>query len=144
MSIKWDRRFLSIAKNVSLWSRDPSTKCGAVITRGKFVVSLGFNGFPAGVSDANDLYADRETKLLCVLHSEVNAVLSAKQDLTGCTIYVHPMPPCSNCAAVIIQAGITRVVTKRADDSTMSRWSKSHEQASRMFEEAGVTLTVVE
>ena len=138
MSIKWDRRFLSIAKNVSLWSRDPSTKCGAVITRGKFVVALGFNGFPTGVSDANDLYADREKKYKRVLHAELNAILSAKQDLTGCTVYVYPLPPCSQCAAAIIQTGITRVVTLNPTKDLEERWGASLKEATDMFAEAKV------
>jgi deoxycytidylate deaminase len=48
----WDSRFLEMAVLVSKWSKDPSTKVGAVIAKGKFVVSLGFNGHPAGVADS--------------------------------------------------------------------------------------------
>ena len=49
---KWDYRFLELCKLVSSWSKDPSTKVGAVIVdQDKRVVSLGYNGFPKGVSD---------------------------------------------------------------------------------------------
>ena len=48
---KWDHRFLALAEHISHWSKDPSTKVGAVIThRSKRVVSMGFNGLPAGVA----------------------------------------------------------------------------------------------
>ena len=48
---KWDRRMLSLAQLVSSWSRDPSTQVGAAIVDAKNrVVSLGFNGFPRGVT----------------------------------------------------------------------------------------------
>ena len=43
---KWDRRFMDMARLVASWSKDPSSQVGAVITRGKFVISVGFNGFP--------------------------------------------------------------------------------------------------
>jgi dCMP deaminase len=47
MSPKWIVRFLDLARTVSQWSKDPSTKVGAVIADNQQrVVSLGFNGFP--------------------------------------------------------------------------------------------------
>ena len=75
----WDRRFLEMAALVSTWSKDPSTKVGAVITRGKFVVSLGFNGHPAGVEDSDARLHDREMKYRTIIHAELNAILSARQ-----------------------------------------------------------------
>ena len=53
---KWDMRFLALAEHISEWSKDPSTQVGAVIThsRSKRVISLGFNGFPAGVEDTEE------------------------------------------------------------------------------------------
>lgn len=138
MSKKWDKRFLEIAEHVSTWSRDPSTKCGSAITRGKFIVSLGFNGFPAGTSDDPEIYADRPRKLRRVAHSELNAILSAKQDLTGCTIYVHPFTPCAQCSVAIIQSGITRVVTKTPSAELVERWGDSITESLAMFAEAGV------
>ena len=136
--IKWDRRFLEMAKLVSTWSKDPSTQCGAVITRGKHIVSVGFNGFPAGCNDDDALYANRETKYSRILHAEVNAILSAKQDLTGCTIYVHPLLPCDRCAATIIQAGITKVVALEATPDMLYRWGDALEVSKRMLAEADV------
>jgi len=44
----WDYRFLAMVQLVAAWSKDPSSKVGSVITDGKRIVSLGFNGFPAG------------------------------------------------------------------------------------------------
>jgi dCMP deaminase len=114
----WDQRFLDLAQHVAGWSKD-STKVGAVITRGKFVVGLGFNGFPAGIADDERLL-DRPTKLEIVIHAEQNAVLSAKQNLDGCTIYVWPFLPCTNCASVVIQSGIKRVVAASAERFTES------------------------
>ena len=53
---KWDRRFLGLAAHVAEWSKDPSTQVGAVVANGKKVVSLGFNGFPQGMSDDHRLH----------------------------------------------------------------------------------------
>lgn len=107
MSEKWDRRFLGLAKDpYATWSKDPSTQVGAVITKGNHQVSQGYNGFPAGVNDDAERYADREFKYRAVIHAEENAIIWAGRDLTGCTIYVYPMPPCAGCAGKIIQSGI--------------------------------------
>jgi dCMP deaminase len=106
---KWDLRYLELAKEVARYSKDPSTKAGAVLVdpHGGQVGS-GFNGFARGVEDLPERYDDRDLKLMMIVHSEVNAIVFSKRDLWGCTIYTWPFPPCSNCAAIIIQAGIFR------------------------------------
>jgi len=139
---KWDQRFLTMARLVASWSKDPSTKCGAVITEGKCVVSMGFNGYPKNVEDnAEDA---RELKYAKVIHAELNAILHANRDLTNCTIYVVPLQPCSSCASVIIQSGITRVVSGIPKGTDESRWLRSYEIADMMYKESGVTLTRIE
>ena len=135
----WDGRFLEMAALVSTWSKDPSTKVGAVITRGKFVVSLGFNGHPAGIDDSDSRLHDREQKYRTIIHAEMNAILSARQPLDGCTLYVVPFMPCSNCGAVIVQSGIKRVVTL---ENNNERWIESFEITRTIFAEAGIELVV--
>ncbi|MBT3308459.1 MAG: dCMP deaminase family protein [Gammaproteobacteria bacterium] len=137
---KWDRRFLGLAAHVSAWSKDPSTQVGSVVTNDKRVVSLGFNGFPQGMSDDHRLH-DRETKYSLVLHAEENALLFSGADLRGSTIYVYPLPPCSRCAAKIIQSGITRVVTTIPEE--MSRWEESVALTRTIFEEVGIEMVEV-
>ena len=90
-----------MAELVGSWSKDPSTQVGAVITHGNRIVSVGFNGYPHGISDSADT-DDREMKLLKTLHAEENAILFAKRDLAGSDIWVTHFP-CPNCAAKIIQ-----------------------------------------
>src|SRR4051812_38103493 len=93
---KWDMRFLELAAHVAGWSKDPSTKTGAVITdtRGS-VISMGFNGFPMGVADTIDRLNDRETKYQMIVHCERNAIIFAQRDLSGCTLYTWPFMSCS-------------------------------------------------
>ena len=133
---KWDYRFMDMARLVASWSKDPSSKVGAVITRGKFVVSVGFNGFPQGVVDSDERLTNRELKYPMILQAEINAILSARQDVRGCTIYVTPYMPCPQCAAVIVQSGISRIVYTPSDNE---KWGKPVLSTSQ-FAEAGVDL----
>ena len=143
MSEKWDRRFLELTSTVAQWSKDPSTKVGAVIVDDKNrVVSMGFNGFPRGTSDAEQRYGDRELKLKQIIHAEINAILFAKQDLAGCTLYVTPLAPCAQCASVIIQSGITRVVSLPNREN--SKWIEHMKLAQLNFKDANVSFEVLD
>ena len=138
---KWDHRFLALAKHISNWSKDPSTQVGAVIThtRSKRVVSMGFNGFPAGVEDTRERLDDRETKYEMVVHAEQNALMFAGDRAEGATLYVHPLPPCARCAVMIIQAGIKRVVCDQPDFEH-ERWGEQARIADSMLREAGLAV----
>jgi dCMP deaminase len=106
----WDKRFLSMAKFVSEWSKDPSTKVGAVIvTRENVIASIGYNGFAQSMPDVASHYSNREQKYSRIVHSETNAIVLARKDVRDHTIYVTH-PPCDRCAVTIIQSGIARVV----------------------------------
>lgn len=134
---KWYRRYLGLAEQVAGWSKDKSTKVGSVITKNNRVISLGYNGLPEKLPDDDDILDNREIKLAQVIHSEINAILTAKQDLTGCSIFTWPFPPCSQCASVIIQAGITTVVSI---DNMPERWKSSFELSIKNFNKAGVNF----
>ena len=136
MQNKWDKRFLGLAEYISSWSQDPSTKVGAVIVDDKKrIVSVGFNGFPRGVADDVRL-SIRQEKYERIVHAEVNAIMFAQKALTGCTLYVWPMPPCARCATLIIQSGIKRVYAPACPFE--SSWNKSVDIGKEMFDEAGV------
>lgn len=127
---------MEMARLVASWSKDPSSKVGAVIARGKFLVSVGFNGFPQGIADTMERLENREIKYPTILHAEVNAVLSARQDIRGCALYVTPYMPCPQCAAVIVQSGIARIVFTPSENE---RWGKPP-LSEMMFKEAGIEL----
>lgn len=139
--MSWPQRFMELAALVASWSKDPSTKVGAVIADSRNrVVSMGYNGPPRLTADSS--IADRDEKLLRTLHAEENAILFGG-DVTGCTLYVTH-PPCAHCAAVVIQAGITNVVWMEPKDMEFSaRWQHSHGVALRMLDEAGVSREVI-
>lgn len=140
---KWDERFLHAADEVASWSKDPSTKVGCVIVDSDLQrrVGEGFNGFPRFMSDAAELYADRETKYSRTIHAELNAVLFSKKT-EGCTAYVTH-PPCTNCALVLIQSGVSRVVARKPDADLLSRWEESIVKAEGFFNEAEVKFELV-
>jgi len=142
---RWHKRFLDMAKLISTWSKDPSTKCGAVIVDPqKRVISMGFNGFPAGTNDDSDLYQNREQKYKRIIHAEKNAILFAKQDLTGCSIYVWPMLPCTQCAAAIIQSGIKKVIIPEISErNKVDRWGEDFKETQKLLGEAVVGLLVI-
>ena len=136
---KWDDRFIELANFIASWSKDPSTQVGAVIANSntKRVISMGYNGFPAGVEDTAERLGTREIKYEMVVHAESNALLFAGPAAEGCTLYVTPLPPCARCAVLIIQAGISRVVSPTPDKSK-EPWRTQSQISETMFGEAGV------
>lgn len=136
--MKWHKRFFDLADLVGSWSKDPSTRVGAVIIRpDRTIASVGYNGFPRGVLDR---YTTREDKLLRTVHAEANAILTAREPLHGYTIYVTPLHPCANCAGLIIQAGI-KTVHFETNTPSSTAWSDHAAVMTEMFTDAGVTFT---
>jgi dCMP deaminase len=139
----WTSRFLDLAALVSTWSKDPSTQVGAVIVRpDRTVVSLGYNGFPRGTDDYHQYLTNRKTKLRRTVHAEINAIVTAPENVRGCTLYVTPLHPCAACAGTIIQAGIKRVVAHMAK-APHEDWIEEFNEAKRMFKEAGVEVELI-
>ena len=137
---KWHVRFLELAAHVAQWSKDPSTKVGAVIVRpDRTIVSLGYNGFPRRVVDHKGRLTDRSVKYPMTVHAETNAILSACLYIQDCSIYVDPLFPCASCAGHIIQVGITSVYAFAQPES--GRWEEEAALATTMFGEAGVEIT---
>ena len=138
---KWDLRFVELARHISFWSKDPSTQVGAVIVdRRNRVISMGYNGFPRGIKDTPERLNDREVKYSMVVHGEINALLFATQPLEGTTLFLWPFLSCSKCTAIIINAGIKRVV---APLSFNPRWEKSIELSQALYHEAGVQVVLI-
>ena len=142
MTAKWDSRFLDLAAHVAGWSKDPSTQVGCVLVNAdRAVVGLGFNGLPRGVDDSPERLNDRPTKYLMVQHAEANAVLNATASVKGCTAYVTA-PCCAGCTGLLIQAGVSRVVTLPAMEGLRERFADSFAASEAMFREAGVSVEV--
>ncbi len=140
---KWTGRLLKMAKEVASWSKDDSTKVGAVITTedGK-PVSWGFNGMAMGIDDTIPERMQRPEKYKWMCHAERNAMdLAPRGDLTGCVMFVT-FACCSNCAQSIIQRRIRTVVVDEefTAEKMPERWREDTVLAKKMMQEAGVEI----
>jgi dCMP deaminase len=144
-NLKWHKRFLNVAKEVSTWSKDPSSKIGAVIVGNKSqIISQGYNGFPRGIKDLINRLNTRETKYKFVVHAEMNAIYNAIYNgasIDDCIIYVYGLPTCYECAKAIIQCGISHVINVKMNDGP---WTESGKLAQEMFKEAKIKYTLIE
>ncbi len=112
-----------------------------MLVKDRRILATGYNGFPATLSDSLDLYADREYKLSVVVHAEKNALFNAAKNganTESCIAYVT-FPPCSQCAAALIQAGV-KVVVCPDPASSPERWRTNFRIASDILVESGVRI----
>jgi len=129
----WDEIWLSIVQIIAQKSKDPQTKIGTVIVSPDNTrCTLGFNGFPVGIKDFEKRW-ERPEKYSRVVHAEMNAILNAKTDLNGWTLYVS-MPPCDRCACHIIQAKISRIIWLNDPSSNAFNYDLSYQ----LLSEAGI------
>ena len=142
--LTWDEYFMGLAHLSALRSKDPSTQVGAaIVDENHRVVSVGYNGFPQGVSDAEFPWAREggtfDTKYAFVVHAELNAILNSQRSVRGCTIYVS-LFPCNECAKAIIQSGIKKIVY----ESDKYNGVDTNIASKRMLKAAGVELVRLE
>jgi len=141
----WDHRFLRLAKEIASWSKDPSTKVGAVaVGPNRNVLAQGYNGFPRGIFDYEDRYNNREVKYRYVVHAEMNVIYNASYNgvsLDGATLYIHGLPPCSECAKGILQVGIKCVIIPSM--VIPEQWRESWLHSNSMLNEAGVECKMI-
>lgn len=144
---KWDHRFMRLAREISTWSKDPSSKIGAVVVNDeRRILATGYNGFPRGIADTNERLNDREQKYPRIIHAEMNALMNALYSgvsVKGATIYVYGLPVCSECTKSVIQAGISRVVItypQLAPEKWQTQWN---ELSWPMYNEANVPVTAM-
>lgn len=130
-----DERYLRMAR---IWSENSYCKrrrVGALIVKDKSIISDGYNGTPSGFENLCEDENDRTKPY--VLHAEANAitkVAKSSNSSDGSTLYVTASP-CIECAKLIIQAGIVRVVY-----SEMYRCCDGIE----LLQQAGIRVDLVE
>lgn len=145
LSKKWFKRYLDIARNVALWSKDPNKKIGSIIVNENGnIVSQGYNGFPRNIKD-DDRYNDKNIKNIYVVHAEVNAILNALYNgasVKDCSIFISGLPPCHECTKIIIQSGIKNVIFDTLLNKESS-WYQSNLNALKMLDEAHLSCFYV-
>lgn len=142
----WNIRYAALAAHVAQWSKDPSTKIGAVVV-GEYgqILSTGYNGFPRGIEDTEERLTDRETKYAHTVHAEMNCIYNASltgTSLKGSTLYVYGLPVCASCCLGIIQAGIKHVYAV-IYDTVPEKWKESGELTKQLFDEAGIEYNIM-
>lgn len=132
--LKYDVAYLKMAKEWAKLSYCKRRQVGALIVKGKMIISDGYNGTPTGFE--NICEDDNNYTKWYVLHAEANAILkvaSSTQSCNGATLYIT-MSPCKECSKLIHQSGIKRLVYADAykDDSGL-----------KFLEKAGVELVYI-
>jgi dCMP deaminase len=141
VDIPWDYRFLNLARLVSSWSKDESTKVGSVIVRpDKTVAGIGYNGFPRKMPDNKELYENREEKYSRIIHAEINALLHTRENVKGYTLYGYPLLPCDRCFVQLVQAGITRFIAPMIHGELFNRWNASLDKTRKYAKEMSVEV----
>lgn len=139
---KWTGRLLKMAKDIAEWSKDESTKVGAVITtsEGK-PISWGFNGMPMGIDDSVPERHERPDKYKWFAHAEQNAMDLASASMEGTVMFVT-FAPCSICARSIIQNKIKTIVVDEdfTAEKMPDRWKDDMMLAKEMMLEAGINI----
>ncbi|MDR1583456.1 MAG: dCMP deaminase family protein [Prevotellaceae bacterium] len=108
--LQFDRRYLEMAR---VWAKNSYCKrrqVGAILVRNKMIISDGYNGTPSGFENVCE--DESGVTKPYVLHAEANAITKvarSNNSSEGATLYVTTSP-CIECAKLIIQAGIKRVV----------------------------------
>ncbi len=144
-SNNWDSRWVALSDLVSSWSKDKSTKVGAVLVSDtNDLLGIGWNGFCRGIDDNVEERHAKPTKYFYTAHAEENALYNAARlgiSTVGCRIYVK-MHPCSRCARGIIQAGIKEVICPDIEKDLIKHptWQEELTKASEMLKEAGVAI----
>ena len=114
----FDEIYMELAENLAKRSHCVKAKVGAVLTKDTRIISLGYNGPPAGTHNCDEEWPEtgcpRDSKGSCslALHAEQNAILYAAKNnfsVEGSTLYVT-LSPCISCARVIFTTGIKKII----------------------------------
>lgn len=131
---RYDELYIDIATRVGLMSHDEKYKVGTVIVKDGNIISMGWNGMPSGMDNPTRCHTGCTKPE--VLHSEANALMKLVKSgmgTEGATIYCS-LSPCMDCAKLIYQAGIDRVVFAES-------YSTASGDAGRLFlHERGVAI----
>lgn len=149
-SDRWNHYFLDLCLEHSRMSKDSNTRVGSMVVGPDMEPRMsGFNGFPRGIADTIERLADRDIKNKLMVHAERNCICNAARigvSLKGCTLFlactddtgdVWGGPPCTACTIEIIQAGITRIVS-RPVRTRPSKWHEDLKFSRQLIEEAHI------
>lgn len=150
----WDILFMKLAKEVAAMSKCASRRFGSVLVKDRDVISIGFNGAPAG----SKLCQNKDSKCprkklqfpsgqgleVCpAQHSEENTIaMAARKGISteGSTLYCYCGIPCQRCAGALINAGVKRVVCLDEGYHGVDLKGNYDEMGEVLFKEAGIPI----
>lgn len=118
----FDDIYMQLAETIALRSHCVKAQVGAVLAKDTRIISLGYNGPPAGTHNCDEEWPetgcarDRKGSCYLALHAETNAILYAQRNkvtVEDSTLYVT-LSPCLSCARIILTTGIKRVVYSKS------------------------------
>lgn len=141
-------KYFDLAKyQADLFSKDPNTKVGALFLAPNSlqILTFGFNGFPRKVDETKIERWERPQKYMYISHAEANCIANACRHGTPLenSIAIVTMFPCATCAKLMIQSGISKLVTTKPN-LECPKWGQEFTYSLEMLNESGVTLMYVE
>jgi dCMP deaminase len=134
------------AQTVSLQSKDPSRKVGAIaVSNDRIQLSTGWNGFPRGICDTYERLHNRELKYHYTIHAELNCILNAAwsgTSLRKSNFFVYGLPVCSRCALHLVQIEISSVVCQVPSNNIHEPWLSEWNLSKQLFDEANIEYTL--
>ena len=141
----WDLRFLDLARLISFWSKDPSTKVGVLaVGFRRRILAQAYNGFPSGANDSEERYNNRELKYDMIIHGEKNLIYNASRigvSLEGSVVYVYGMFPCPECVKGLAQVGVVRIVFMVGFSKNTPVWEEKFGLSKAIMKELGIAHT---
>ena len=137
-------QYFQLAEQLAnIFSKDPSTKVGAILLADESyqVLSLGYNGMPRGFNEKDSSKWERPRKYKLIEHAERNCIYNAARHGTPLkgSIAIVTLFPCCDCARGLIQSGIKTLVTTKTEEAA-KRWGEEWKESEQMLNESGVTI----
>ena len=123
---RYDQYYIDLAHVTSSMSYDTKTKVGCLIVKDGQILSQGWNGMPSGMD--NDMRCGNGHTRREVIHSEANALMKLARNggsSEDSTLY-STHSPCWECAKLILQSGIARIVFSEVYDPTSWQFLQEH------------------
>jgi dCMP deaminase len=138
------KKYLRLARyQADLFSKDPNTKVAAILLSPDthVILSTGYNGIPRKMKDAESSRWERPAKYTFCVHAECNAICNAARSGTSVdgSIAVVSLFPCCDCAKMLIQSGITTIVSPKPNFE-LPKWGEQFITSMSMFKEVNIEL----
>jgi dCMP deaminase len=131
---------MTLAEQISTWSKDPSKKVGCVIVKDKRIIGTGYNGLPELLKDSSRILADKPSKRFRTVHAEMNAQHFCTKSSKNSHIFVTHHP-CATCMAnLLVKKPLSITIWIEPTSKLSKDWARSLLEAKEMAIEANVPV----